>query len=293
MRRALWVLLLVPPVGACALDWGSLEQDGGGLLDATEDVMGFPDVRVDTGRDVQTDVAPQDSADESDGTTPDASDDTTGDETSSEAGQDAGNDVEDAGSETGTDATTFDASDGGADASDASADAPVEADAGCPDTITGTLAIYDLSSLSGISTSAPATSTATGITAAAITRSSILKPESASGAINSSNWSLGTLDSTRYYTFTITPPAMCTMAITGVYLDTASSLTGPANGDVATSADSFTSTSSFTPGSAGTVTVSVTGAMGAIEVRVYGYNATASGGTMRIENTMTVSGSLK
>ena len=41
------------------------------------------------------------------------------------------------------------------------------------------------------------------------------------------------------------------------------------------------------------MTLTVTGATTAIEVRVYGYNATGTGGTMRIENTMTVSGSLK
>ena len=68
---------------------------------------------------------------------------------------------------------------------------------------------------------------------------------------------------------------------------------GPATADVATSADSFAAhTTSF----AGTATPSVTlaGATGSgpIEIRVYGYGASGSSGTFRIENTLTVSGSI-
>jgi hypothetical protein len=264
-----------------------LEPPEGGIPDATgNDVSRLPDARGDMGVDAPSFMDATDDETESDATDDGVVDQDAPADAELDAGADVGPDVIESGVEAGPEA--------GLDASDGAADAAAEADAGgCPDTITGTLATYDLSSLSGISTSGPATSVATGITAADITRSAVLKPESATGAINSSNWSLGALDTTRYYTFTITPPAKCAMAITSVSLNTGASGTGPVSGDVATSADSFTSTSAFTPGTTTNVTLTVTGATTAIEVRVYGYNATGTGGTMRIQNTMTVSGSLK
>ena len=116
-----------------------------------------------------------------------------------------------------------------------------------------------------------------------------------SGSINSSNWSTGSsADPTRYYTFTVTPAAGCTVTLTSVALDVTASGTGPAHGDVATSADTFgTHTTAFAGTSNTTVTLSSVSGTGAIEVRVYGYGATGSAGTLRISQTLTVSGTIE
>jgi len=176
---------------------------------------------------------------------------------------------------------------------DASADAPQEASGACMFTFGGALATYDFTGQPGNETSASASSTASGITAGAIGRSTDLVPASGANSINSSNWSLSTLDTTLYYTLTITPPANCSMDITSVSLDTLASGTGPLDGAVATSDDGFTATSGFTPGTVTNVVLSVSDATNTIEIQIYGYNAFSTLGTMRIENTMTVSGSLQ
>jgi hypothetical protein len=41
------------------------------------------------------------------------------------------------------------------------------------------------------------------------------------------------------------------------------------------------------------VTLSVSAATSAIEVRIYGYGASASGGTFRIQNTVSLGGSIQ
>jgi hypothetical protein len=276
-------LLLVPCaswVAACSLDWGSLEPPEGGVFDGSFDGYKPPDAHADT----KNDVGPTTDADNSDVTSDDAGGDASNEDGASDGATDAGT------PESGTDA-----SDGGVDAGDASAsDASDAGDAGCPYTFTGTLATWDLSALTGITTSAPATATASGMSAGAISRSSGLTAVSASGGINSSGWSTAsTVDKTLYYTFTVTPPAKCAMAITSVYLDTLTSGNGPSSGDVGTSADTFTALSAFTPNTAASVSLSVTGETTTIEIRAYGYNALLTAGTMRIRNTMTVSGSLK
>jgi hypothetical protein len=277
LSRARLTLVALPSLtlfaGACALDWGSLEPLEGGTPDAPgNDVVNFPDAKHDAPPDGANDVATNDSPDEPDVDQGDA-------DAGVDAPADAGPDVV---VDSGPDAAT-DASDGGVP----------DADAGCAYTISGTLATYNFSGELGSQTSTAASSTASGITAGAISRSSALTAQAGANSINSSNWSLTTLDSTRYYTFSITPPTSCALAITSVSLDTGVSPKGPANGAVATSADSFVSTSSFTPGTSSSVTLSVTGATTTIEVRVYGYNAMNTGGTMRVQNTMKVSGSLK
>ena len=272
MRRALLLLPLFSWVGACSLDWGSLEPEGGEPLDAAGDVVKITDAHPDT--------KPQDSSPGTDAADDVTTDDSGNQDAAADGPLDSGSDVFDSG-----------VVEAGSDASDAGVDA---SDAGCAYTTSGTLATWDLSKLTGITTSAPATSTASGITAADISRSSAITAVSASGAINSDHWGLSTtVDTTKYYTLKVTPPSGCTMALTAVYVDTAASGSGPTSGDVATSADTFTTMSSFTPGTASSVTLSVSGETTGIEIRVYGYNATLTGGTMRIQTSMTVSGSLK
>jgi len=43
---------------------------------------------------------------------------------------------------------------------------------------------------------------------------------------------------------------------------------------------------------AGNVTLAVTGSTSAVEVRIYGWNASSAGGTMRLEGTLTLTGAL-
>ena len=112
-------------------------------------------------------------------------------------------------------------------------------------------------------------------------------------SINASAWSTSSLDLTRFYTFNITPPSTCALDITSISVDTKASTTGPTSAAIATSADSFAAKTALTPGTSTGVALAVTGAMSSVEVRVYGYMATGGGGTLRIQNTLTVSGSLK
>lgn len=243
-----------------------LDDSDAGSLEASAD--GAPgDGGADTGRSADTGT-PSDS-----GTTP----------------QDSGT-PSDSGSPSGDSSTPGDSS--------MPTDAPHDVfipDGGCPGHgTTGILATFDLSSQPGSETSAPATSSAPGVTAGAISRAAALSAVSGSGSINASGWGTGSsADSSRYYTFTLTPAAGCSMALTSLALDTQASATGPKNGDVATSADAFGAHgTSFSATGTTNVTLSVSSTPGAVEVRVYGYGASGTGGTFRIQNTMTVSGSL-
>ncbi len=160
-------------------------------------------------------------------------------------------------------------------------------------TFSGTLVTYDFTGEPGNQTSTKATSSATNVTAGAITRATPLTASSGADSINSSNWTTSSkLDTTRYYTFTLTPQSSCTLDITKLSISTKTSSTGPANGSVATSDDNFATTASFTPNTTATASLSVNGATGAVEVRVYGFGASGVGGTMRVDTTLTVSGAL-
>ena len=156
----------------------------------------------------------------------------------------------------------------------------------------GVLATYDFTGEPGNQTSTKATSSATNLTAGAISRATSLTATTGVDSINSSNWTTSTkLDTTRYYTFTLTPQSSCTLDITKLSITTKASSTGPASGSIATSADKFATTVSFTPNTTATPSLSVNGATGAVEIRVYGFGGSSTGGTMRVDTTLTVSGS--
>ncbi len=164
----------------------------------------------------------------------------------------------------------------------------------CPSSgFSGVLATFDLTGQTGSEASAPATSTACGLGAGDLTRAATITAVSGKDSINGSGWGTGaSADATRYYTLTLTPVSGCSLDLTSIDLDVRASGTGPTTGDVATSADGFASySSSFVGTSKGTTSLSATGS-GPIEVRIYGYGATSSGGTLRIQNTLTVSGSI-
>jgi hypothetical protein len=156
----------------------------------------------------------------------------------------------------------------------------------------GTLVTYDFTGQPGNQTSTAATSSMAGITAGAVSRASTITAVAAANSIDGSNWSTAGLDTTRYYTFTLTPIS-CALDITSLSIDTKSSGTGPTSAAVATSDDNFTATSTFTPaGTLATVPLSVTGSTMPVEIRIYGFDASGTAGTFRIENTLTAVGSL-
>ena len=206
------------------------------------------------------------------------------------------------------DAGTADASPFGKDASTPEQDAappPTQQDSGAPQqdsgnnnntsctAYQGALATWDLSSEPGNETSAPASGVATGLGASDLSRASALTAVSGSSSINSSNWTTSSsIDTTRYYAFTLTPPSGCTLDVTKLSITTSASSTGPKSAALATSDDNFAQTTSVTIGTA-TPSVSVSGASGAVEVRVYGYGASSTSGTMRISSKLTVSGSIQ
>jgi hypothetical protein len=164
----------------------------------------------------------------------------------------------------------------------------------CTTPVTGMLATWNFASPSqpGTQASTAATAMATGITAGAVSRSAGLTGTAGAGSINSTNWPSGGLDPTKYYAFTIAPPAGCTLDLTSLSIDTKASASGPASGALATSADSFAATTSVATNAPGTPAVSVSGATGQIEVRVYGYLASMAAGTFRIQNALILNGSL-
>ncbi len=157
----------------------------------------------------------------------------------------------------------------------------------------GTLATFDFTGQPGNQASTPATSTATDVTASGMTRSSALTATSGLDSMNSSAWTMSSsIDSTRYYTVTLTPSSGCTLDISSVAITTKSSSTGPTQAAIATSDDKFTKATSVAPNTSATASLSVSGAAGAVEVRVYGFAASSTSGTMRVDGTLTISGAL-
>ena len=138
-----------------------------------------------------------------------------------------------------------------------------------------------------------ATSKASGVTAAPVSRSAALVVASGVGSINSSGWATtSSLDSTKYYTLSVTPAAGCVLDLSSLAIDAKSSGTGPTLAVVATSADSFGQTASISTSAPSTGNLSVAGASGMVELRVFGYSASSTSGTMRIQNTLTLTGSV-
>jgi hypothetical protein len=155
------------------------------------------------------------------------------------------------------------------------------------------LATWNLSGQAGDQASTPATSTATGITAGALTRSTGLTAASGTSSINASGWSTAnTPDTTKYYTFTLAPPSGCSLALSSAAIDIAHSGTGPALGAIGTSADNYAQQLSISTSTASMPSLVVSSGATQLEIRVYGYMAPSATGTMRIQNTLSVTGSL-
>jgi hypothetical protein len=157
---------------------------------------------------------------------------------------------------------------------------------------TGVLATFALGGQPGNESTAPGSAVA-GVSVRPLSRASAITPVMGSGSINGSNWSTAaSADAARYYSLAVTPAPGCAVTLSQIAIDVRASSTGPASVDVATNADGFAAHSASVAGTGvTTVSLSATGS-GPIEIRVYGYGASGSAGTLRIQNTMTVSGSI-
>lgn len=197
------------------------------------------------------------------------------------------------------------ANDGGVDATDDAARAPetgakdgavpeAAVDSG-PCSSTGTLVSFDLTSLAAGQTDLAASSTAPGVTAAPLARVGVTAVSS-SGAMNSSAWSLGAVDTGKYYVFGVMPPSGCKMTITSLAIDLKASSTGPTSAAVGTSVDNYGALANVavttSGGSVNVPIAGISGASGAVEIHVFGFNAGSGAGTMRIQKTLSVVGSL-
>jgi hypothetical protein len=157
----------------------------------------------------------------------------------------------------------------------------------------GVLATWNLATQPGNETSAQSTTTAPGITSALLGRAVGLTAAAGTGSINSTGWATtAQADTTKFYTFVMTPPGGCSITVTTLAIDALASGTGPASASVATSADAFAHTTSISTTAPSQPAVTAT-LPGMIEVRVYGFAASATTGTLRIQNTLTVSGTLQ
>jgi hypothetical protein len=163
----------------------------------------------------------------------------------------------------------------------------------CSQPFSGELAAWSFTGAAGSQASTAPSSTAPGVTADPIARAATLTAVSGSGSINASNWAIAAQrDATRFFTFSVSPPAGCTLRVDSISIDTTSSGTGPASAVIATSADNFAQTTTLTTNMASSPALAVT-ATGPLEIRVYGFGATAVAGTMRIRTALAVNGALE
>lgn len=156
----------------------------------------------------------------------------------------------------------------------------------------GIIATWSFTGDAGGQPATSAASSAPGFTAGAIQRATSLTATSGANSINSSNWSTAALrDDTKYYTLTITPPTGCALDLTSAAIDARSSGTGPTKASIATSADSYGPGQTVSTTAASTPALTVTNQTATVEVRVYGWTASGTAGTMRLQNTLTLTGS--
>ena len=154
------------------------------------------------------------------------------------------------------------------------------------------IATYDFTGALGSQASTAATGVDPNLTAADISRGAGVTAAAAGSCITSTGWATGTTLSTAnndYYTITLTPASGFGLNLTSLVFSTQISSQGPANASVRTSLDGFaTDAGAFVPTTTNArVSIplngpSFTSITAPIEVRIYGYNAVASGGTFRI-----------
>jgi hypothetical protein len=165
---------------------------------------------------------------------------------------------------------------------------------GCASAVTGTLATWDFAAEPGTQASTAVKTAATGIVAGAVERAPALTPVSGVNAMNSSNWPTAAQpDPAKHYKLTLAPPAGCTLSITAIAIDAKASTTGPTLAAVATSVDSYASNVTISTTAASAPVMSVANQSAMVEVHVFGYAAGGTAGTLRLQGTLSVSGSLQ
>jgi hypothetical protein len=165
---------------------------------------------------------------------------------------------------------------------------------GCAQAFAGTLATWDFTTEPGNQPSTAVKMTATGVTAGPIQRAPTLTTVAGANSINSSNWSTAAQpDTSKYYAFTITPPSGCTLSIATLALDAKASPTGPAMAAVATSINAFTQPVAISTAVPSTPSLATAAQSSMIEVRVFGFGAMATNGTLRLQGTLSIMGSLQ
>ena len=158
----------------------------------------------------------------------------------------------------------------------------------------GALATFAFDGDPGSEASVAGVAATGGVTSSALSRSLALTPTKASGSLSASHWGTGeSADAGRYFTFTITPASGCTLSLDAVRVGLRASTTGPKAVDIATSADGFAAHTASVPGTSEPTASLTATSSGAIEIRIYGYQASSSAGTLRIVDTVTLSGEIQ
>ena len=165
----------------------------------------------------------------------------------------------------------------------------------------GTLGNFATTGLSGVSVSIAASNVAPNATFSNLTRGSGLTATSVTNAFNSSGWTTAASpDANDYYEFTITPHTAHQFSASELRIGLQRSSTGPPNVVLRTSLDAFTSnigpiiTPPIAPVAVATFVFDLTGVAGLqnsstpVTLRLYGYGASSSAGTLRIERVTTV-----
>jgi len=181
---------------------------------------------------------------------------------------------------------------GNTDAPATETDAPMQG--GCTQAFTGALATWSFAAEPGNQVMTAASATAPGVVAGAIERAGTLTAVSGANAINSSGWPLTTQpDPLKHYRLTIAPPTGCGLQITALSIDAKSSTTGPTMAVVQTSIDSFVQQTALSTATVSTPAMSLPAQTQMIELHVSGFSASSSAGTMRLQGTFTITGSLQ
>lgn len=164
----------------------------------------------------------------------------------------------------------------------------------CAMTGHGVLAAWDLTGQPGTQTSSAASMTLPGVTTLPLARSPALMSSPGQNSISASNWpSAAQPDRGSYFTLSISAPAGCTLSLSAIALDVSSSGTGPASAALATSQDGFAHDVPVSTSAPGDVPLAVSGAPGMIELRIFGYAASGSAGTMRVQNQVSITGEVQ
>ncbi|QDK77660.1 T9SS type A sorting domain-containing protein [Spirosoma sp. KCTC 42546] len=147
----------------------------------------------------------------------------------------------------------------------------------------------------GNQTSKAVTSTNANITASDITRGTGLTPVTATGSINSSGWTSSAQDLNDYYEFTLTPVTGHQLNLASINLTERRSGTGPTNYLIAYSIGGGTEVSISTGPLSGTIDAAINvsftvNTVQPIRFRLYAWGASNAAGTLRLDQSLTVSG---